>query len=101
MVLYCIHLSTNIPKLYSSASTLVVNAANANAGRANRLVTGPVVVDIVRDASNVAATADSSPVLVRSARSVSINHMTSPGDERTSTDGPTSKRRLLVVDPGG
>ena len=32
---------------FSSEPTVVVNAANANSGKARRLVTGPVVVDIV------------------------------------------------------
>ena len=53
----------------AAASTLVVNAANANAGRANRIVTGPVLIDVVRDVSllsdasawAVRANADSSP----------------------------------------
>lgn len=31
----------------SSASTVVVNAANANSGKARRVVTGPVVIDLV------------------------------------------------------
>jgi hypothetical protein len=48
-------------KTCSSASTLVVNAANANAGRADRIVNGPVVIDILKDISLLQnVTADSS-----------------------------------------
>ena len=35
------------------ASTLVVNAANANFGKANRLVAGSVLVDVYREDNNV------------------------------------------------
>mmetsp|Transcript_1178 Transcript_1178/g.2485 ORF Transcript_1178/g.2485 Transcript_1178/m.2485 type:complete len:964 (-) Transcript_1178:109-3000(-) len=34
------------------ASTMVINASNANSGRANRLVSGAIVVDIARHPSN-------------------------------------------------
>ena len=88
----------------SAASTLVVNGANANAGRANRIVTGPVLVDVVKDMSLVAnasawttgANADTSPVKL--VRSDSIQHMAS--SEASSTSELVDKRRLLAVDLG-
>jgi Icc-related predicted phosphoesterase len=58
-----------------SASTLVVNAANANAGRADRIVTGPVVIDIVKDTSLLQnVTADS--LAATEARADSVQQMT-------------------------
>jgi len=89
----------------SAASTLVVNAANANAGRANRVVTGPVLVDVVKDISLLAnssqwttgASADSSPVKL--VRSDSIQHMVSLATEQLTMTAVDS-RRLLAVDLG-
>ena len=89
----------------TAASTLVVNAANANAGRANRIVTGPVLINVVKGKpflSNhvewtVGVNADSSPVKVE--RSDSIQNMLSimqMSPEKQTADN----RRLLAVDLG-
>ena len=50
-----IHESRGLSKLFQEnedASTMVINASNANSGRANRLVSGAVVVEIERCPSN-------------------------------------------------
>eukprot|EP00559_Dactyliosolen_fragilissimus_P004134 CAMPEP_0184861600 /NCGR_PEP_ID=MMETSP0580-20130426/6244_1 /TAXON_ID=1118495 /ORGANISM="Dactyliosolen fragilissimus" /LENGTH=737 /DNA_ID=CAMNT_0027359145 /DNA_START=578 /DNA_END=2791 /DNA_ORIENTATION=- len=42
-------LKTNFSKKYDTKETLVMNAANANPGRASHLVNGPIVIDLSED----------------------------------------------------
>lgn len=91
----------------SAESTLVINAANANAGKANRIVTGPVLVDVVKDVSLVTntsawtagASADSRPATLD--RPDSLEVMVSI-QSRASIQSEVSvdSRRLLSVDVG-
>lgn len=89
-------------------STLIVNSANANAGRANRVVTGPVLVDVVKDLSllsdpsawTAGTSADVSPVSL--VRTDSLLHMVSRDLELNGQQQEASvdSRRLLAVDLG-
>ena len=90
----------------TAESTLVVNAANANAGRANRIVTGPVLIDVVKDtlallnssAWTAGCNADASPVKLQRPDSLEalMSTISSSDHEQVSVDS----RRLLAVDLG-
>jgi Icc-related predicted phosphoesterase len=87
-------------------STLVINAANSNAGRANRIVTGPVLVDVTKDvfsladstAWTVGMSADASPVKL--SRPDSIEAMMASISKTAGDDVSVDCRRLLAVDLG-
>lgn len=49
---------TNPDEDEESKSTVVINAANANSGKANRLVSGAVVIDVERNHVNESQTAE-------------------------------------------
>jgi len=53
--------------LHASRETLVINAANANSGRANRLVHGPVVLDLGAETASPVADSPDSPTEVAAA----------------------------------
>jgi hypothetical protein len=87
-------------------STLVINAANSNAGKANRIVTGPVLVDVTRDvfslpnstAWTVGMSADASPVNLL--RPDSLEAMVSLISKTAGDEVSVDCRRLLAVDLG-
>jgi 3',5'-cyclic AMP phosphodiesterase CpdA len=87
-------------------STLVINAANSNAGKANRIVTGPVLVDVTRDVFSlpnstvwtVGMSADASPVNLL--RPDSLEAMASLMSKTVGDEVSVDCRRLLAVDLG-
>jgi hypothetical protein len=90
----------------TAESTLVINAANSNAGQANRIVTGPVLVDMLKDIFSLANStawtaglrADASPVKLE--RPDSLEAMVSSMSKVIPDELSVASRRLLAVDLG-
>ena len=87
--------------------TLVINAANSNAGQANRIVSGPVLVDVLNDMSSLANSTtwraglsadDASPVTLD--RPDSLEAMVSSMSKTFRDEVSVPNRRLLAVDLG-
>jgi hypothetical protein len=93
-------------RVTTAESTLVINAANSNAGQANRIVTGPVLVDVAKDifslANSLAWTAGLSAAAspVKLERPDSLEAMVSPMFRAARDEVAVASRRLLAVDLG-
>ena len=83
------------------APTMVINASNANSGRANRLVTGAVVVDIERHVAGAGdETAESTLQSHQNDYMDGVDSLNGSGGSDTSLSGLGDELEVYVTRPG-